>query len=864
VKAVAGPHSPPERRAGRLSAGNILHLYLIRLRARAAQELLALVGIAAGVALLFASLVASSSLTGSIADLNAGIVGRATLQLSARTAKGFPDSVLTRVRAIPGVRVAAPLLELDGHLAGPRGSADVQVIGAEQTLASLGGRLTRRVALTPFPGLGALVLPEPLASRLGARTEGPEMTLKLAGRRNSVALFATLTGSEIGGLVRTPVAIGPLEYVQQLSGLTGRLTRILIEPAPGSERAVRAVLMRIASAPTAPGLQADRLNLQPSDWEVRLFAKAATATNQSTDLFAVLSALVGFLFAFNAVLLTAPARRRLIADLRREGYSPWSVLAVVIGDAVGLALAACAVGLVLGDELSIHLFSATPGYLSSAFALGPERVVGWKPPVLAALGGVGAALTAVLSPAREIFSPDPLAINAGSLRRSGKRTRWTAAGGLAALGGSLAVLLAAPAQAVWGILALVAALVALLPLAVSGAAWLLGVFAPLLRTVSAHVAIMELRSGGPRAVAITATCGIAVLGASSLQASRGDLLAGLDNAARDVNAPAQAWVAPPGSSSLLLTQPFSAPAPLARAIARLPGVRVTRYDGALLDVGERRVWVLAPSSGEHPLIPPSQLIEGSLTFADQHVAAGGWAMVSLALAQERHLSIGDRFLLPAVHPLTLRVAAIGTNIGWAPGAIVIGATDFARGWGSTEPAALAVHIAPRAAVPATVRRIGRMLSPNGLQAVSARSREQRQRTLTRQGLSRLSDIATLMLVAAALAVAAVIGAMIWQRRPRLAKLKLEGFSAGLLWRTIVLESVLLVGVGALAGGVLALLGQRLLDQALSHVVNYPVQVSVGVVPVLQSIALVTAAAVAIVAVPGLFAVRVPASIAMEE
>jgi putative ABC transport system permease protein len=117
-----------------------------------------------------------------------------------------------------------------------------------------------------------------------------------------------------------------------------------------------------------------------------------------------------------------------------------------------------------------------------------------------------------------------------------------------------------------------------------------------------------------------------------------------------------------------------------------------------------------------------------------------------------------------------------------------------------------------------------------------------------------------MLIAAALAVPA----MIWQRRPRLAKLKLEGFSPALLWRTIVLESILLVGVGSLSGGALALLGQRLLDQALRHVVNYPVEISLGVVPVLESIALVTIAAVAIVAIPGLFAVRVPASAAMEE
>jgi putative ABC transport system permease protein len=838
-----------------MSSSNAMHLYLVRLRARAPQELLALIGIAAGVALLFASLVASNSLSGSIANLNAGVVGRATLQLSARGPQGFSDSVLARVRRLPGVRVAAPLLELDGQLTGTRRSAAVQVIGADQNLASLDGALVRRVSLTPFSGFGAFVLPAPLARTLGATTEGPEMTLEMAGRRSRVALFATLTATQIGGLAQSPVAIAPLEYVQQLSGLDGRVSRILIEPARGAQGTVRAALQRIAVSP-GPGQAGGVLNVQGSDWQLRLFAKAATATNQSTDLFAVLSALVGFLFAFNAVLLTVPQRRRLIADLRREGYGPRAVLALLLADALGLALLACAVGLLLGQELSIHLFRATPGYLSSAFALGSERVVGWKPPLLAIAGGLAAAVVAVLSPLREILSADPLAASAPPAPSSPRRSALTAALGLAALGASVTILLVAPARAVWGILALVLALVALLPLALAAVLWMLRALAPLLRALSPHIATMELRSGRSRAVAITATCGIAVLGASSLRAARGDLLAGLDSAARDVNRIAQVWVAPPGSSSLLLTQPFAQPRGLSeRALAALPGARVTPYRGALLDVGERRVWVLAPSPAEHPLLPPSQLIEGDLPRASREVSEGGWAMVSLALAEEHHLRIGQRFTLPTPFPLALRVAAIGTNIGWAPGAIVMNANDFARGWGSPDPSALAVHLPPHATAP---------LYAAGLRAESAHAREGRQRTLTRQGLSRLSEIATLMLIAAALAVAAVIGAMIWQRRPRLAKLKLEGFSPALLWRTIVLESILLVGVGSLSGGALALLGQRLLDQALRHVVNYPVEISLGVVPVLESIALVTVAAVAIVAIPGLFAVRVPASAAMEE
>ena len=156
-------------------------------------------------------------------------------------------------------------------------------------------------------------------------------------------------------------------------------------------------------------LAAGRLNVQDTSYDEELFAKAASASNQSTALFAVISALVGFLFAFNAMLLSAPQRRRLIADLRRDGYPPATVIGVLLFDAILLGLVACALGLVLGDELSIHLFRANPGYLGSAFAVGTQRVVGWQSVAIALGGGMLAAILAVLSPLRDILARDPLA-----------------------------------------------------------------------------------------------------------------------------------------------------------------------------------------------------------------------------------------------------------------------------------------------------------------------------------------------------------------------------------------------------------------------------------------------------------------------
>ena len=103
-----------------------------------------------------------------------------------------------------------------------------------------------------------------------------------------------------------------------------------------------------------------------------------------------------------------------------------------------------------------------------------------------------------------------------------------------------------------------------------------------------------------------------------------------------------------------------------------------------------------------------------------------------------------------------------------------------------------------------------------------------QRALSRQGLERLTQIATLILIAAVLAMAAAMGNMVWQRRPRLAKLKLEGFPRAELWRTILLESLLLLGVGCVSGAVFGLYGQQLLDRALANVINFPVVYSFGV------------------------------------
>jgi putative ABC transport system permease protein len=836
---------------------NVLHLYRVRLRARALQEVFAIVGIAAGVGLLFASQIASSSLSSSVGKLNSGIVGKATLQVTARDPQGFNQQVLTQVRHLQGVRLAAGLVEATANAVGPKGSESVQLVGADSSLTELGGALVKRAALTPFAGLGAVVLPAPVAKTVGVTSFGKMVTFQVSGENSEAALYAQLYEKQIGALINSPIALAPLEYSQELAGLKGRLNRILVEPAPGQEAQVLVGLKRLAG---------DRLNVQSSDHDEKLFAKAASATNQSTALFAVISALVGFLFAFNAMLLTVPQRRRLIVDLRRDGYTPGAVIAVLLLDAVVLGLIATALGLLLGDELSIHLFHSNPGYLSSAFALGSERVVSAQSIAIAAGGGMVAACVAVLSPLRDILSHDPLAATTIKEDSGSSRSRWLHLGGLAALALTVGILVFAPEEAIVGMVSLIAALLLLLPIPLNATLLLVKRAAPAVTSVVPHIAIMELRSGQSRAVAIAATGAVAVFGAVSIQGAHGDLLKGLENAARDTNAATDIWVSPAGSSNLLMTTPFAPAAQVQGKLEKLPGVQsVGLYRGGFLDEGARRIWVIAPPADSSPLVPPSQLVEGNVAQADAHVREGGWAVVSQAIVEERHLHIGRPFALNAPRPTTMRLAAVSTNIGWAPGAIIISAVDFARAWESSEVSAFTVRVSPGNTPAEVGDEIRAALGPNtGLAVQTAAHHEGKLVEITRQGLTRLSQIATLILVAAILAMAAAMGALIWQRRPRLAKLKLEGFAHIELWQTIVLESFLLVGVGCTTGAIFGLLGQQLLDHALSTVINYPVVSSLGFVGAIVSLALVTAAAVIIVAAPGYFAADVPAALALQD
>ncbi|HET6447905.1 MAG TPA: hypothetical protein VFG31_02255, partial [Conexibacter sp.] len=363
----------------------------MRLRDRWLQELLAVAGIAVGVALLFASQVANTSLSGPVQQLTRGIVGNSQLQVVARGPDGLPEQAFAEIARLSGVRRAAPILQAQANLVGPRGAQAVTLFGADPRIVRLRGSLLQGFSADDASQQRALVLPTWIARELGARF-GDTVTLQIGGRTVR-AQIAVAGRGEIGVLSDTTIGLAPLDYLQRLTGLRGRVSRILVETEPGSVTAVRRSMQGVARG---------RFDVTPANHEAQLFDKAAEPISQATTISSVVSALVGFLFAFCAMLVTVASRRALAIDLRLDGYTPRRVIGVLLLDAAVLGVVASAIGLALGDLISRRGFGTDVSYLAGAFPLGDQRIVTASSVVIAVGGGMLAAALGVLAPLRGV------------------------------------------------------------------------------------------------------------------------------------------------------------------------------------------------------------------------------------------------------------------------------------------------------------------------------------------------------------------------------------------------------------------------------------------------------------------------------
>ncbi len=836
----------------------LLYICGRRLRLHTGQELLAGSGIAVGVALVFGVLLANASLTSSAGELIHQVVGSARLELAARSSAGFDQRLASTVENLPGVQASAAVLRENVTVVGPHGRQSVQLLGLTSGVVTLGSLGTRDFGENGLRFAGGLLLPSSVAGAIGA---GPStaITVLAAGAVHTSRTSGLLDSSLFGALASSPVAISLLPTAQRLTGRPRRVTLILVKPRRGADRLVKSELTRLA---------AGRLDVLPAANELHLLDEAAKPNDQSTSLFSAISVMVGFLLALCAMLLTVPERRRFTADLRMQGYDRRQALLLLGFQALLLGVVASLVGIALGDLLSRAFFQA-PAYLTAAFPIGSRQRLHAGTIVLALGSGVLATMLASLSPVFDLRRGK--AIDAalrdtfGGSETITPRTALELGGIGAGLAATATVLVLAMASlTILGGVALALSTLLVIPAMFIGVSRGLPWVSERIHSSALVVAVSELRAITARSIAFAGIAGLAVYGNIAVGGARADLIRGLDVNFNEYLGTADIWVTTGGND--LTTNSFSA-AGTPAAIARAPGIASVRlYQGGLLDVGPRRLWIIARPPQDAILIQASQILHGNLTHATRLLRQGGWAAISGGFASERHLRVGDSFSLPTPSGTALfGVAAITTNLGWPPGAIILTNADYRRYWQSADPAAFEINLRSGVTPAAGKRAVEQALGNRpGLGVQTLHEREAQYASDSRQGLQALGEISTLLLSAAALAVASALSAAIWQRRARLASLKIQGYDYRQLWLALLLESAIMLATGCTVGAVSGVYGHALASRWLNLTTGFPAPFSIGLPQVALTLGVVAGIALVVIAIPGLLAARVSPRASLQE
>jgi predicted lysophospholipase L1 biosynthesis ABC-type transport system permease subunit len=128
-----------------------------------------------------------------------------------------------------------------------------------------------------------------------------------------------------------------------------------------------------------------------------------------------------------------------------------------------------------------------------------------------------------------------------------------------------------------------------------------------------------------------------------------------------------------------------------------------------------------------------------------------------------------------------------------------------------------------------------------------------------QGLSRLTQIRLLILIAAILAVVGALGALIWSRRNHFAALKCHGLDEWRLWLSLLYESGVILAAGSIIGAAFGLYAQLLGSHFLSTVTGFPIVFGLEGVTAITSVGVVTVVTLLMLTIPGYLVVRVPPS-----
>jgi len=378
----------------------LLHLLrnitLRHLRYHKGRTLLSMVGIALGVAVFVSVQIAIHT---AIESFNASVdhvSGKANLQVTS-FGRGFPEEVYLRVKKVPGVKAATPVIQYVSKMDEPIGEP-LYLLGIDV----FSDRPFREYQFYENDDEGLLFLKTPhsiaitekLANRHGLK-RGDRISLIVGSKKVTLTITnllkmegpaKSLEGNF--GLIDIASAQEALEKV----GLIDRIDLIVDKSRPieATERELKKVI--------PPGVEVRR-----SDTRSGQIEKMVSAFHLNLTALSFISLIVGMFLIYNAISVSVIQRRREIGILRSIGLTRPQVLTLFIGEAAWIGCLGSLIGIGVGIGLAKVMLYLVSRTITALYILVKAEHLVISPYILVAGFGMGvlASVLSSIGPARE-------------------------------------------------------------------------------------------------------------------------------------------------------------------------------------------------------------------------------------------------------------------------------------------------------------------------------------------------------------------------------------------------------------------------------------------------------------------------------
>ncbi len=772
------------------------------LRARPLRLLLSTLGVALGVAVLFAGLATNAGVDAAVRGTVRDLVGSADLRVAAFSENGLSAESVAVIAGTPGVEVVGPALERRTYLVQQGApttelSSPVTVLGidpiADPRLHDL-----RLVAGSPLrdPDEHSALITRRLATQDGLAVGSP-LTVQAAGDPLTYRVVGILEGEGplTGALGRTVIV--PLRTAQAVFGETG-VTRVDIGVATGSDPAAvtTALESRLVTEPY--------LLSSPADLAATMRA-STTEFQVMTGLIAAIALFAGAFLIFNTLSMTVSERIREVGLLRAAGARRSQVMSFMLTQALVIGITGALIGLVLGAAGAAVMvaFIRTIGSVTLDAPVLPLDAA-----LIAFAVGVGVTLAAALEPARRASRIQPVEaltprLDLGAARTA--RLRWLSVVFVAV---ALAGVIVLPRGA--GVAGVVQ------PLIVYGVLLVGTLLIPFILPVVARIA------GAPFALVLRfeerLARGSVVRDRSRTALTLGGLTVGLamivalGGVGEHARAAAAGWIAEvvPGELVVTSIRPIATTEGVAEDLeAAVPGIAhlspIATFDVALRGTRTDAAAVVgADMAADGRLVFASGDRAAALTALDN----GGATIVPVALADRLGLSVGQVVSVPTVDGGQLDLTVAGIVERSIPGptgeSMLIGWSDATGRLGVAGADLFALRFKPDASA-ASAETLRIEANRLALDVVPL----DRIEGAINDALGRIFGIfdalAAVAVLIAALGIVNTLTMNVLERVREIGILRAAGMTRTQVWRSVVVEAGVLGLAGALLGILLGLI-----------------------------------------------------------